>query len=85
MIVQIETAGILWQDILSEEGVHVIVSPKTPKIDARVAQDLGEHGLSTADFTPMQALGVPGWWPDQDDAFYNDATVFRPKRAPAVK
>jgi len=54
-------------------------------IDAAVARDLAEHGLSTADFTPMQALGVPGWWPDQDDAFYNDATVFRPKRAPAVK
>jgi len=54
-------------------------------IDATVARDLAEHGLSTADFTPMQALGVPGWWPDQDDAFYNDATVFRPKRAPAVE
>ncbi len=54
-------------------------------VDATVAQDLAGHGLSTADFTPMQALGVPGWWPDQDDAFYNDATVFRPKRAPAVK
>ncbi len=37
-IVQIETAGILWQDILGEEGVHVIVSPKTPKVDARVAK-----------------------------------------------
>ncbi|OEZ62277.1 DUF3025 domain-containing protein [Duganella sp. HH105] len=54
-------------------------------IDAKVAQELAEHGLSTADFMPMQALGVPGWWPEQDDAFYDDATVFRPKRAPAVK
>ncbi|MYM86824.1 DUF3025 domain-containing protein [Rugamonas sp. FT82W] len=54
-------------------------------IDAKVAQELSEHGLSTADFTPMQALGVPGWWPEQDDAFYNDATVFRPKRTPAVE
>jgi hypothetical protein len=25
-------------------------------------------------------LGVPGWWPDQDEAFYLDHTVFRPKR-----
>jgi hypothetical protein len=54
-------------------------------LDERVAQELAGHGLSTADFTPMQALGVPGWWPDQDDDFYNDATVFRPKRPTAVK
>jgi hypothetical protein len=36
--------------------------------------------LSTAGFTPLPVLGVPGWWPDQDDAFYLDHTVFRPKR-----
>lgn len=54
-------------------------------IDARVAQQLADEGLRTASFTPMQALGVPGWWPRQDDAFYADATVFRPKRASAVK
>jgi hypothetical protein len=54
-------------------------------IDATVAQQLADAGLSTAGFTPMQALGVPGWWPDQDEAFYADATVFRPKRIAAVK
>jgi hypothetical protein len=54
-------------------------------LDAKVAQQLADEGLSTAGFTPMQALGVPGWWPDQDDAFYADATVFRPKRIAAVK
>lgn len=54
-------------------------------IDATVAQQLAQHGLSTADFTPMQALGVPGWWPAQDEAFYGDATVFRPRRAAAVQ
>jgi hypothetical protein len=54
-------------------------------LDQKVARDLEDNTLSTADFTPMQALGVPGWWPDQDDAFYADATVFRPKRPVAVK
>ena len=54
-------------------------------LDREVARDLAGNGLSTADFTPMQALGVPGWWPGQDDAFYADATVFRPKRPVAVK
>ena len=37
--------------------------------------------LSTAGFTPLPLLGVPGWWPQQDAAFYADAGVFRPKRA----
>jgi hypothetical protein len=54
-------------------------------LDATIAQQLADEGLSTAGFTPMQALGVPGWWPEQDEAFYADATAFRPKRAAAVK
>jgi hypothetical protein len=50
-------------------------------IDRHVAQALAHDGLSTAAFTPLPVLGIPGWWPDQDAAFYADATVFRPKRA----
>ena len=49
-------------------------------IDARVAQDLALDSLSTASFTPLPVLGVPGWWHEQDDGFYRDAAVFRPKR-----
>lgn len=49
-------------------------------IDAAVARVLVEEGLSNAAFTPLQALGVPGWWPGQDEAFYRDETVFRPTR-----
>lgn len=48
-------------------------------IDITVARQLAQ-GLSTADFSPLPVLGVPGWWPDQDDAFYRDVSVFRPKR-----
>ncbi|MGV8893436.1 MAG: DUF3025 domain-containing protein [Burkholderiaceae bacterium] len=51
-------------------------------IDHQVAQELTCQGLSTADFTPLPVLGVPGWWPAQDAAFYADANVFRPKRQP---
>jgi hypothetical protein len=43
-------------------------------------RELAAEGLSTAGFTPLQVLGVPGWWPGQDEDFYLDATVFRPKR-----
>jgi len=49
-------------------------------IDMQVAGQLCAEGLSTAGFTPLPVLGVPGWWADQGDAFYLDETVFRPKR-----
>ena len=50
-------------------------------IDRTVSAALAKDGLSTASFTPLPVLGVPGWWDAQDEAFYADATVFRPKRA----
>jgi hypothetical protein len=50
-------------------------------IDQHVAHELDAEGLSTACFTPLPVLGVPGWWEGQDEAFYADASVFRPKRA----
>jgi hypothetical protein len=48
-------------------------------IDATVAEKLA-HGLTTFDFIPLPVLGVPGWWDSQDEAFYDDAAVFRPRR-----
>jgi len=29
---------------------------------------------------PLPVLGIPGWWPQQDSAFYEDTRHFRPKR-----
>ena len=49
-------------------------------IDARVAAELASEPLTTSSFTPLPVLGVPGWWPEQDAAFYADTGVFRPKR-----
>ena len=49
-------------------------------IDGHVCAMLAAEPLSTACFTPLPVLGVPGWWPQQDQAFYADASVFRPKR-----
>jgi hypothetical protein len=49
-------------------------------IDHHVAGALAVEPLTTAGFTPLPVLGVPGWWPQQDDAFYGDTSVFRPKR-----
>jgi hypothetical protein len=51
-------------------------------LDGQLAGELAQDGLSKASFTPLPVLGVPGWWPQQDDEFYSDAAVFRPKRKP---
>ena len=53
-------------------------------IDAWLAQDLTETKLSQKPFSPLPMLGLPGWWPDNENpSFYADPTVFRPKRRPS--
>ncbi|MDB5963382.1 MAG: hypothetical protein JWP59_4676 [Massilia sp.] len=54
-------------------------------LDAHQAAALQNEALSTASFTPLPVLGVPGWWPEQNDEFYGDASVFRLKRAAPTK
>ncbi|MBV8665619.1 MAG: DUF3025 domain-containing protein [Burkholderiaceae bacterium] len=51
-------------------------------IDAAVSEQL-TTGLTSADFTPLPVLGIPGWWPQQDEVFYADRSVFRPPRVRA--
>ncbi len=49
--------------------------------DDWLAQTLNAPLLSSKPFTPLPVLGVPGWWPANDDpAYYADAQVFRPRR-----
>ena len=37
-------------------------------------------GFSSRDFAHLPVLGVPGWWSEQSDDFYDDPFVFRPLR-----
>ncbi len=67
-VVQVEPA---WFDLSPEQRIA--------DLDERVAMQL-RPGFSSADFCHLPVLGVPGWWPGQDPAFYEDAEVFRPKR-----
>jgi hypothetical protein len=48
-------------------------------INDTIAQQLA-GGLTMTSFTPLPVLGIPGWWPCQDEAFYEDVAVFRPKK-----
>jgi Protein of unknown function (DUF3025) len=51
------------------------------ELDAWIASDLSAGKLAGKPFTPLPVLGVPGWWPENVDfSFYDDATVFRPRR-----
>ncbi len=54
-------------------------------LDACVAGHLSPEGLAAKPFVPLPVLGVPGWWPaNEDPAFYDDARVFRAARHAAV-
>ncbi|MGZ5786747.1 MAG: DUF3025 domain-containing protein [Ramlibacter sp.] len=50
-------------------------------IDSHIAEQLRAEAPATSRFSPLPVLGVPGWWPGQDEAFYSDEDVFRPKRS----
>lgn len=47
-------------------------------LDAWVAADLSAEKLAAKPFAHLPVLGVPGWWPANDNpAFYDDRDVFR--------
>ena len=51
--------------------------------DGWLAGQLSARAWAGKPFTPLPLLGVPGWWPGNEDfSFYDDALVFRPRRAP---
>jgi hypothetical protein len=67
--------GHMW--VLSESQVQTELD--ISRIDGRIAKQLVE-GLTTSDFSPLPVLGVPEWWAEQNELFYADTAVFRPKR-----
>ena len=49
------------------------------RLDSVVAHSLAEPGFRRDAFLPLPVLGLPGWWPANDDPnFYDDRAVFRP-------
>lgn len=50
-------------------------------LDAWIALDLSAEKLAGKPFSPLPVLGVPGWWPENENfSFYDDSLVFRPRR-----
>lgn len=63
------TAHVYCAPIAIESGVDV---------DAWLARVLSPEHLATKPFTPLPLLGVPGWWPANENVcFYDDTLVFR--------
>ncbi|MFM9901405.1 MAG: DUF3025 domain-containing protein [Polaromonas sp.] len=66
---------------------HVYIAPVamdlivgSDQLDAAVAASLSADILKTKPFAPLPVLGVPGWWPDNENfSFYDDPKVFRPR------
>ena len=53
-------------------------------IDTWLAAELSGGQLATKHFAHLPVLGVPGWWPaNEDAAFYADTSVFRAPRTNA--
>ena len=63
-----------------------LMQPRTPICAHVLLQD--PQGLDAAawagkPFAPLPVLGVPGWWPANEEAgFYDDVRVFRPSPEP---
>jgi hypothetical protein len=61
---------------------HVYL-PQTPidtaDVDAALAADLHPGHLAQKPYSPLPILGIPGWWPANENfSFYDDWRVFRP-------
>ena len=57
---------------------HVWVVPEGIEAQAWLLDALAPTCLAKRAHLPLPVLGVPGWWPENEDAdFYCDATVFR--------
>ncbi|WP_332816250.1 DUF3025 domain-containing protein [Ramlibacter sp.] len=64
---------------------HVWAEPcplATPEeADAWLSLRCTPQRLADKPFTPLPVLGIPGWWPEnQNFSWYADSTVFRPRR-----
>jgi hypothetical protein len=52
-------------------------------VDPWLAAQCTAERLAEKPFTPLPVLGVPGWWPENENfSFYDDSLVFRPRKTP---
>ncbi len=65
---------------------HVWMVPSDAPHEQGALGSLSADALAGKPFLPLPVLGVPGWWPgNEEPGFYDDAAVFRPLTAARVK
>ncbi|HMN81290.1 MAG TPA: DUF3025 domain-containing protein [Burkholderiaceae bacterium] len=70
-----------WIVEVEPDVLAAIDAGRLDALDAAVAAALTPARLDPRGFAPLPVLGVPGWWPaNEDPSFYNDRAVFRPAR-----
>jgi hypothetical protein len=61
--------------------VYLGMAESPGSLDRWVASDLSAAKLAGKPFAPLQVLGVPGWWADNENfSFYDDSDIFRPAK-----
>ncbi len=77
----------LWRQarllLLGHALMEKLLQPRKPLCaHLLLAEPLAPEALRHKPFQPLPVLGVPGWWPANEDAgFYADRHVFRPLRS----
>ncbi len=65
---------------LAQSAIKSIAT--SDQLDEWIAAGLSAEKLAAKPFTPLPVLGVPGWWPENENfSFYKDSVVFRPIQA----
>ena len=76
--------GHVWVVQVEREFFSLDEPEKRDIVDALLSQAL-QQGLLNIPAMALPVLGVPGWWHLQDHGFYDDPSVFRPKRSVKVR
>jgi len=69
----------VWVLQVDREFFDLPSEAKRQTVDCLLSQRL-RQGMLALPAAHLPVLGVPGWWEGQDEIFYNDTKVFRPKR-----
>lgn len=75
--------GLTGKGLLLEAGADFFaLAPREQDLDRRIAACFAAGSqITSRDLTPVPLLGVPGWWPGNEDAaFYDNTEYFRPRR-----
>ena len=70
----------VWVLVVEPKFFKLVSHAKCAAIDALLCEQINQEILLQPP-AHLPILGVPGWWTGQDERFYQDANVFRAKRA----